>query len=119
MPEWYDHREAERLHDDAAAIVAEADGVGDALLHRLLFEAELAGADAARDALAASVEARKIYYLDVAALWSFLAEGIRESDMAKIRGAYAGLRTATMKELARDPIAQTLNHNFKEERRDV
>ncbi len=119
MPEWYDHREAERLHDDAAAIVAEADGVGDALLHRLLFEAELAGADAARDALVRAIEQKKIYYLDVAALWAFLAEGVRSCDMAKIRGAYAGLRTATMKELSRDPVAQTLNHNFKEEQRDV
>lgn len=119
MPDWYDRQEAQRLHDDASALVEEAWCEGDHLVHRLLFEAELAGADVARDALVRAIEQKKIYYLDVSALWAFMAQGVRSCDMAKIRGAYAGLRTATMKELSRDPVAQTLNPRLNQDEEET
>ncbi len=113
MPEIYDQREAQKLADDASAIVGEA-AYEDGLLTRLLFEAELAGARAARDALAQAIEERQNYHKTISGLWAFLAEGAREADMAKVRGAYSGLRTASMNEMARDPIGKTLNQEFKE-----
>ncbi len=57
-PEYYDQREAERLHADASATVGEA-SYDDGLAPRLLLEAaELAGADDALEEKARTLRER-------------------------------------------------------------
>jgi hypothetical protein len=107
-PEYYDLREAQRLADNAGALVGEAN-CDDALLERMLLEA---GAGAAREALREDLLRKGRYYREISGLWILMADGIDRKDMAKIRGAAAGLRSVTLKHLM-SPL--TLNQRLKEE----
>jgi hypothetical protein len=108
MPEYYDLREAQRLADNAGALIGEAT-CDDAHLERMLLEA---GADAAREALREDLLSKGRYYREISGLWIMMADGIEEMNMTKVRGAAAGLRSVTLQHLK---IPQTLNHYFKEE----
>jgi len=102
-PEFFDLAEAQRLLEDAAALLAEAESGNrpdpETRTRRLLAEEELAGDAEAEERVSLAIASKEAFYSEVAALWLLMKEAFDRRDMALIRGAHAGLRTLALREL--------------------
>lgn len=85
---------------DADALVRESRADDhDVFLQRVLLEAEISGDREAEGQVRAAISRRAAYYRQVGDLWAWMAEGTEVRDMARVRGAHAGIRTAAFQEL--------------------
>ncbi len=102
-PEFFDLAEAQRLLEDAAALLAEAEAGNDVdpetLARRLRAEEELAGDAEAEERVSLAIASKETFYGEASGLWLAMKEGFDRQDMALIRGAHAGLRTLALQQL--------------------
>lgn len=102
MTERFDAAEAERLHDDASALVAEA-GHGqteDNPTRRVIAEEEIRSDPQVEGRFRRTVLRKSAFYRDVGYAWAGFAEGVSQQDMAKVRAAHARVRELALEELS-------------------